>query len=193
MSATRTSTRTGRGATAADTSAAAPDTPAHAASAAPTPDAATRTVPGYAAGCGLPRLVLDTAADLGFQCATDENQDAWAVSPDGLLRVDFGPESSRYAGNPMGGLWLITYTDPDQPRNGWRAQFGDNCPAEAIVAFIKALLIGGGLDPERADSDSGETQITVQITTGHAPAKAEEQAMPGTQPADAQATAPADQ
>src|SRR6185312_15346751 len=101
----------------------------------------------------------------------------------------FGPESSQYAGNPMGGLWLVTYTDPEAPRNGWRAGFGDNCPAEAIAAFIKALAIPGGLDPDRADADQAQTRITVEISTGTAPAQAEEQAQPDTQPESAQATA----
>lgn len=181
MTATRTPARPGRRTGAPDTTTeAAPDRPT---------GAAVRTVPAYAAGCGLPETALDAGAEAGFRRGADENETSWAASPDERLRIEFGPESSRYAGNPMGGLWLVTYTDPEAPRDGWRAQFGDNCPAEAIAAFIKALAIPGGLDPDRADADSGETQVTVQITAGASPAQAEEQADAET----AQATAPTEQ
>ena len=153
--------------------------------------APVRTVPAYAAGCGLPELALAAGAEAGFRRGDNEDQASWAVSPDGRLHIEFGPESSRYAGNPMGGLWLITYTDTDAPREGWRAQFGDNCPAEAIAAFVKALAVPGGLDPERADADQA-SRITVEITTEPAAAHAEEQARPDTEPDTAQATATAD-
>ena len=188
MSATRTPARTGRRTSGPDTPAAesVPDN-THAPATAP---AAVRTVPAYAAGCGLPESALDAGADAGFRRGQDENETSWAVSPDERLRVEFGPESARYAGNPMGGLWLVTYTDPKAPRGGWRAGFGDNCPAEAIAAFVKALVIPGGLDPDRADADQTETQVTVEITTGTARAHAEEQANPAdTEPEPAQATA----
>ncbi|MBR7833498.1 DUF317 domain-containing protein [Actinospica durhamensis] len=188
MTATRTPARTPRRTGTPDTATAgsAPDhTPA------PVPG---HTVPAYAAGCGLPESALDAGADAGFRRGTDENETSWAVSPDERLRIEFGPESARYAGNPMGGLWLVTYTDPEAPRRGWRAGFGDNCPAEAIAAFIKALAIPGGLDPDRADADQAEARITVQITTDITTAQAEEQADPAdTQPEPAQATAPTEQ
>lgn len=181
MTGTRTPARPGRRTGAPDTTTeAAPDRPT---------GAAVRTVPAYAAGCGLPDTALDAGTEAGFRRGADENETSWAVSPDERLRIEFGPESSRYAGNPMGGLWLVTYTDPEAPRGGWRAQFGDNCPAEAIAAFIKALAIPGGLDPDRADAEPAETQVTVQITSGATPSQAAEQA--DAEPA--QATAPAEQ
>lgn len=188
MASTRTPARTGRRNDSPDTPAteSAPDTT-------PTPAAApVRTVPVYAAGCGNPDVVLKSASDAGFQCGLDENLTAWAVSPDGRLRLEFGPESGRYFGNPMGGLWLVTYTDAAEPRSGWRAQFGDNCPAEAIAAFVKALAFAGGLDPERADGGEADTEVavTLQVTTRPDAATAEEQAGPAVQPVPAQATAP---
>ncbi|WP_034266624.1 DUF317 domain-containing protein [Actinospica robiniae] len=181
MTATRTPARTGR-------RTGTPDTTTEAAPA-DTVEAPARTVPAYAAGCGLPESALNAGAEAGFRRGADENEMSWVVSPDERLRIEFGPESARYAGNPMGGLWLVTYTDPEAPRGGWRAQFGDNCPAEAIAAFIKALAIPGGLDPDRADADPAETRVSVQIITGTTPAQAEEQAEPDTQPESAQATA----
>lgn len=180
MTATRTPARPGRRTDAAEAATeAAPNS---------STGAAVRTVPAYAAGCGLPDSALCAGAEAGFRRGVDENQTSWAVSPDERLRVEFGPESARYAGNPMGGLWLVTYADPETPRGGWRAQFGDNCPAEAIAAFIKALAIPGGLDPDRADAEPAETRIAVQISSEPA-AEAEEQA--DTDPA--QATAPVEQ
>lgn len=182
MTATRTPTRpvrrTGGPATATE---AVPDRPV---------GAAVRTVPAYAAGCGNPDVVLKSASEAGFRCGLDENLTAWAVSPDEHLRLEFGPDSARYAGNPMGGLWLVTYTDPAEPRSGWRAQFGDNCPAEAVAAFIKALVIPGGLDPERADMGEADSEITVtmQASTRPVAATAEEQADRATGPVPAQAT-----
>ncbi|WP_034268030.1 DUF317 domain-containing protein [Actinospica robiniae] len=184
MTSTRTPARTGRR-TGGPDALVAESAPDHT-----TAPAAVRMVPAYAAGCGLPETALNAGAE--FRRGQDENETGWAVSPDGHLRVEFAPESSRYAGNPMGGLWLVTYTDPEAPRGGWRAQFGDNCPAEAIAAFVKALAIPGGLDPDRADTDQAEARITVEISTGIAEAAAEEQAQPDTQPEPAQATAPAD-
>jgi hypothetical protein len=186
MTTTRTSVRSGRRTGTPDTATeAAPDHPTR---------AAVRTVPAYAAGCGLPESALNAGAEAGFRRGTDENEASWAVSSDELLRIEFGPESSRYAGNPMGGLWLVTYADPEAPRGGWRAQFGDNCPAEAIAAFIKALAVPGGLDPDRADADQAEARITVQILTDITAAQAEEQAdSANAQPEFAQATASTEQ
>lgn len=183
MSAARTPARTSR-----RTAPAAPDTgtgteptaPVPAAPADTAPDTApvpaAGTVPAYAAGSGLPGLVLDAACGAGFRCEPDQDGNVRAVSPDGRLTIDFGPESNHYALSPMGGLWLVTYVDEQAPRNGWFAKFGDNCPAEAITAFVKALNIEGGLDPERVDAP-GRAQITVQITTtATSPVAAEEQA-----------------
>jgi hypothetical protein len=195
MASTRIPARTGRRNDSPDTPAAesAPDTTPTPATPDTAPAAPARTVPVYAAGCGNPDVVLKSASDAGFQCGLDENMTAWAVSPDGRLRLEFGPESGRYFGNPMGGLWLVTYTDAAEPRSGWRAQFGDNCPAEAIAAFVKALAHPSGLDPERADGGEADTEVTVtlQVTTiTPDAARTEEQAGPATRPAPAQATAP---
>lgn len=190
MSETRPTTRPNRRSSAE----AAPASHAEPAAAAGTPTGPTPVPPqrvaAYAAGSGIPTIAFKATADAGLAYDLDEDGNAWATTADGRLRIEFGPETSRYGGNPRGGLWLITYTDPDQPAQGWRSMFGDQVPVEAVAAFIKALLIPEGLDPDRADRDPFETQITIQITTAQqAHAEAEEQAGPADQPIPAQATA----
>ena len=113
----------------------------------PSPD---RTVPVYAAGPGTPDTALEILAWAGWSRYEDQRGDVTYRSADGQVSAEFGPETARYRQHPRTGLWQVTYTGPDPYRpDAWTAAFGDQVPAEAIAAFLQALIDSDGLDPDR--------------------------------------------
>ena len=126
----------------ADTSA-APDTAAA--------DSAPARVPVYAAGAGEPGTALDLLIRAGWAHYEDDLANKTLVSPDGQVTCEFGPETARYAHNARTALWEVRFTHPNPYlQMTWTAHFGDQVPAEAIAAFLRALTDPAGLDPDRA-------------------------------------------
>lgn len=105
------------------------------------------TVPGYAAGPGIPTPALEALRDAGWTRYEDGEGDVTYVSPDGAASARFAPEIA-----PPDPLWALAYTDPDpyakSPRS-WKATFGSNTPAEAIAAFVAALTDPAGIEIDR--------------------------------------------
>jgi hypothetical protein len=100
-------------------------------------------VPGYAAGPGYPTPALTAAAAAGWTTFQDGLANVTCTSPDKRARLQFGPETVRYA-RCRDRLWQVSYTaDPigtSTPGTAhWSATFGDNTPAEAIAAFLTTL------------------------------------------------------
>jgi hypothetical protein len=114
-------------------------------------DHAPARVPVYAAGHGEPDLALRVLTAAGWTAYEDNLANKTLVSPDGQVTCEFGPETSRYAHNARGALWEIRFTHPNPYlQMTWTAHFGDQVPAEAIAAFLRALTDPAGLDPDRA-------------------------------------------
>lgn len=108
-------------------------------------------VPVYAAGHGEPDLALGVLTAAGWALYEDKLANKTLVSPDGQVACEFGPETSRYAHDARTALWEVRFTHPDPYLHiTWTARFGDQVPAEAIAAFLRALTEPTGLDPHRA-------------------------------------------
>jgi hypothetical protein len=106
---------------------------------APTIPETTTPVPAYAAGPGVPGPALLAATAHGWTLARDEAANVVCTSPDGLARLEFGPETERYH-RDRDMLWLAAYGPTGPGGSGaWGAVFGDQTPAEVIGRFINAL------------------------------------------------------
>jgi len=105
----------------------------------------------HAAGAGAPDLALDILDSAGWTPEHDEDGNKAFRSPDGNLRVCWGPETRAY--HSRGPLWTITYTPgaDETPDGGWDASFGDNTPVELIAALLRDLVSGEPLDVDRAE------------------------------------------
>lgn len=97
-------------------------------------------VPLYAAGAGMPDTALHVASCAGWNRYDDDLGDVTMVTPDGQLAVEFGPENGA---RPIIPLWRVTWRNPDPYRRderAWTAHFSSHVPAEAIAAFLQALI-----------------------------------------------------
>lgn len=114
-------------------------------------DTKTATAVSHRAGSDPPGTSLSVVRAAGWSHYTDDLGNHAYVSPDGLLTVEYCPESNRY--RSRGILWVITHRDADpyaKPRRDWFAHFGTATPVEAVAAFLSTLLDSAGADPDRA-------------------------------------------
>ncbi|WP_169740005.1 DUF317 domain-containing protein [Actinospica robiniae] len=100
--------------------------------------------PPYAAGGGMPTPALEAARAAGWDRSEDEAGNLTYRSPDGRCHVEFGPETDRYS-RDADRLWVAEYRPEPGGERGWAAHFGEDVPAEAIAAFLRALTDPAGI------------------------------------------------